>query len=103
MPRLRLTLEYDGGPFVGWQVQPNGRSLQAVVEGALGRLLAAPIRVSSAGRTDAGVHAAGQGVRFTTERSLPLKAYGQGLNSLLPSEVAVRHAADVPQAFAPRR
>lgn len=103
MPRLRLTLEYDGGPFVGWQVQPNGRSLQAVVEAALGRLLDASVRVSSAGRTDAGVHAEGQVVSFTTERSLPLKAYVQGLNSLLPPEVAVRHAAEVPDGFDPRR
>lgn len=103
MPRLRLTLEYDGGPFVGWQVQPNGRSVQEVVEHALGRLLDTPTRVSSAGRTDAGVHAEGQVVSFTTDRNLPLKAYVQGLNGLLPPEIAVRHAAEVPDAFDPRR
>ncbi|MBX5483253.1 MAG: tRNA pseudouridine(38-40) synthase TruA [Myxococcaceae bacterium] len=103
MPRLRLTLEYDGTDYVGWQIQPNGRSIQATVERALAELLKEPVSVMAAGRTDAGVHALGQVVSFSTTRSLPLKAYVQGLTSLLPDDIAVVDAAVVDDAFDPRR
>ncbi|WP_426745615.1 tRNA pseudouridine(38-40) synthase TruA [Myxococcus faecalis] len=103
MPRLKLTLEYEGTRYVGWQVQPNGRSLQAVLEESLGRLLGEPVSVRSAGRTDSGVHATGQVICFDTERALPLKAYVQGLNSLLPEDVAVVSAVEAPEGFDPRR
>lgn len=103
MPRLKLTLEYDGTDFVGWQVQPNGRSVQAVVERAVAELLGAPHPVSAAGRTDSGVHATGQVVSFHTARELPLKAYLKGLGSLLPEDVAVVSAEEVSEDFDPRR
>ncbi len=103
MPRIKLTLEYDGTEFVGWQVQPNGRSVQAVVEGALAELLGEPVRVAAAGRTDAGVHALGQVAAFTAPRALPLKAYVQGLNGHLPPDVAVVSAEEVADGFDPRR
>ncbi len=60
MPRYKLTLEYDGTPFVGWQMQVNGLSVQAVIEGAVATINGAPAVVQGAGRTDAGVHALGQ-------------------------------------------
>lgn len=103
MPRLKLTLEYDGTEYVGWQTQPNGRAIQEVVEAALGELLGAPTSVAAAGRTDAGVHALGQVVAFSTARSLPLKAYTAGLNGHLPPDIAVVAAEEVPEAFDPRR
>ncbi|MCP3099964.1 tRNA pseudouridine(38-40) synthase TruA [Myxococcus sp. K15C18031901] len=103
MPRLKLTLEYEGTGYVGWQVQPNGPSLQSVLESSLAKLLGAPVSVRSAGRTDAGVHATGQVVSFDTERTLPLKAYVMGLNSLLPEDVAVVDAVEAPEGFDPRR
>jgi len=103
MPRVKLVLEYDGTEFVGWQVQPNGRSVQAVVEGALAALLGAPVKVAAAGRTDSGVHALGQVAAFTAPRALPLKAYAQGLNGHLPPDVAVVAAEEVPDGFDPRR
>lgn len=103
MPRIKLILEYDGTDFVGWQVQPNGRSVQAVVEEALSRLLDAKVAVEVAGRTDAGVHALGQVAAFTTARALPLKAYARGLNGLLPPDVAVVRAEEVAADFDPRR
>ena len=60
MPRYKLTLEYDGAPFVGWQMQANGVSVQAVIEGAVATINGEPAIVQGAGRTDAGVHALGQ-------------------------------------------
>jgi tRNA pseudouridine38-40 synthase len=103
MPRVRLTLEYDGTDFVGWQRQLNGRSVQAVLEAALEELLGAPVVALAAGRTDAGVHALGQVVAFDAARVLPAKAYLRGLASLLPQDVAVVAAEEVPEGFDPRR
>lgn len=103
MARVRLVLEYDGTAYVGWQVQPNGVSVQAKLEEALGTLLGAPTSVLAAGRTDSGVHARGQVVVFDTARSLPMKAYWQGLNSLLPEDIAVVKADVVADDFDPRR
>ena len=103
MPRLKLTLEYDGTRYVGWQVQPNGRSIQAELRQALGKLLGGEVEVTAAGRTDSGVHAVGQVVSFDTERQLPLKAYWMGLNGLLPEDIAVVAAEEVSAEFDPRR
>jgi len=103
MPRVRLTLEYDGTDFVGWQRQLNGRSVQEVVERALAELLGGAVRVDAAGRTDAGVHALGQVVAFTAPRPLPAKAYVRGLSALLPADVAVVAAEEVAEDFDPRR
>jgi tRNA pseudouridine38-40 synthase len=103
MPRLKLILEYDGTRYVGWQVQRNGRSVQAELQEALGKLLGGPVEVTAAGRTDSGVHATGQVVCFDTERQLPLKAYWRGLNGLLPEDIAVVRAEEVPAEFDPRR
>lgn len=103
MPRVRLVLEYDGTAYVGWQVQPNGVSVQAKIEEALSVLLGAPTSVLAAGRTDSGVHARGQVIVFDTARQLPMKAYWQGLNSLLPDDIAVVRADVVVDAFDPRR
>jgi tRNA pseudouridine38-40 synthase len=99
MRTIKLTLEYDGTDFVGWQVQPNGRSVQAVVERALETLLEEKTPVVAAGRTDAGVHAAGQVCSLRTARRVPLRAFVQGLNSLLPPDVAVLAAEEMPPDF----
>lgn len=99
MRTVKLTLEYDGTDFVGWQVQPNGRSVQEVIEQALGTLLKERTQVTGAGRTDAGVHAAGQVCSLRTERTVPLKAFVLGLNSLLPPDVAVLAAEEMPADF----
>ena len=103
MPVVVLILEYDGTRYVGWQVQPNGPSVQAEVERALATLHHAPRRVTAAGRTDAGVHARGQVVSFAEPAPLPLRAYVQGMNALLPPDVAVRSARLEPDAFDARR
>jgi tRNA pseudouridine38-40 synthase len=103
MPRVMLTLEYDGTEYVGWQRQLNGVSVQAVLEQALARLLGEPVTTQAAGRTDAGVHALGQVVCFDAPRELPPSAYERGLSALLPQDVAVRSAREVAKAFDPRR
>jgi len=99
MSKIKLTVEYDGTDFVGWQVQPNGVSVQQVLEQALARLVKEEVRVHSSGRTDAGVHALGMVCHFTTEKDLPLSAWREGMNSLLPSAVAVRTAELVDEGF----
>jgi tRNA pseudouridine38-40 synthase len=103
VPVVKLTLAYDGNRYVGWQVQPNGPSVQAEVEKALATLHKEPRRVVAAGRTDAGVHARGQVASFREERPLPLSAYVKGMNALLPDDVAVRAASLEPDGFDARR
>ena len=103
MKRFKLTLEYDGTNYVGWQVQPNGPSIQGVLAGALETLLGERVALEVAGRTDSGVHALGQVACFSTGRELPLKAYWMGLNAHLPPDIAVVKAEEVPLAFDPRR
>lgn len=103
MRTILLTIEYDGTGYAGWQVQPNGISIQQVVEGALERLLKERVRLHSSGRTDAGVHAAAMPASFTTTKAIPLKAFTAGLNALLPPDIAVRSALEVPDGFHPRR
>jgi len=99
MRTILLILEYDGTDFAGWQLQPNGRSVQGEVEAALEKLLGEFVRVQSAGRTDAGVHARAMPVHFRTARDLPLSAFRDGLNCLLPDDVAVREAREMPTGF----
>ena len=103
MSKIKLTLEYDGTGYVGWQWQPNGPSLQAAVEGALEKLFKVPVRVSASGRTDAGVHALGQTASFVPPFALPQSAYVAGLTSLLPRDIAVLDACEVPDGFDARR
>ena len=103
MPVVKLTLAYDGTAYSGWQVQPNGPSIQAEVEKALSALHKAPRRVTAAGRTDAGVHARAQVCSFAEAAPLPLTAYVKGMNALLPPDVAVSAASLEPDGFDARR
>jgi tRNA pseudouridine38-40 synthase len=103
MRTIKLIIEYEGTQYVGWQVQPNGLSVQEILEEALTRLLKEKVRISSSGRTDAGVHARGMVAAFRTEKTIPVRAFSDGLNSLLPPDIAVREAEEVHSAFNPRR
>ncbi len=94
MPRYRLTLEYDGTPFAGWQRQANGPSVQAAVEEAIFKLAAERATVTGAGRTDAGVHAFGQAAHFDLEKEFAPEKLRDALNHhLRPAPIAVLEAA----------
>jgi tRNA pseudouridine38-40 synthase len=103
--QLKLTLEYDGGGFEGWQLQPSGhRTVQGEVERALGIVLRVPTRVRGAGRTDAGVHATGQ-VASCPVADVPsdLGRFRASMNGVLSRDVAVTRVEIVDDAFDPRR
>ncbi len=99
----RLTLEYDGSAYNGWQIQANAPSVQAALEQAASRLAGIPVRARGAGRTDAGVHARGQTAAVRLPAALPLEKIPEALNSRLPSDVAVTGAAEAAESFDPRR
>jgi tRNA pseudouridine38-40 synthase len=99
---IRLIVEYDGTSLAGWQRQDNGPTVQQHLEQALAKLLTHEVTVAGASRTDAGVHARGQVASFRTERAIPLHGIRRGLNSLLPSAIAVREATEVGDDFHPR-
>jgi tRNA pseudouridine38-40 synthase len=101
--RYRATVEYDGTDFAGFQVNPGKRTVQGVLEDALARLgNGVERRVDGAGRTDAGVHAAGQVIAFTYGGRLPAAELESALAAILPRDVAVRDLREVPEAFNPR-
>src|SRR6185312_6441854 len=93
--RVRLAIAYDGGGFSGWAAQPGRRTVQGVLEEALARLLRVPVALTVAGRTDAGVHAAGQ----VAHTDLPATADGPELARLLPPDVRVRSVQPAPAGF----
>lgn len=100
MTRYRITVEYDGTPFVGWQRQNNGLGVQHTLEDAIVGLAQEEARVFGAGRTDAGVHALGQVAHFDIEKDLPADKVRDALNHYLkPHPVAVVEAARVDDGF----
>src|SRR2546430_2571184 len=101
--QVRITIEYDGSGYSGWQVQSGQDSIQARIEDALKRIFSEPIRVHGAGRTDAGVHARGQVAAFRLPRLLALADLMRALNALLPVDIAVTTASCVEDSFDPRR
>jgi tRNA pseudouridine38-40 synthase len=101
--RWRLVMEYDGADFLGWQVQPGGRTVQGVLEEALEQLFLEPVRAYPSGRTDAGVHAIEQVVAFDARVERSPREVRDALNALLPDDVAVVRAERAEPDFDPRR
>lgn len=97
--KIKLVIAYDGTAYHGWQRQQNVLTLQQVFEERLEKMLGRPIRVFASGRTDAGVHALGQVVHFTTRSRLDPGVVQKGLNSLLPDDIFVREAGYVGEDF----
>ncbi|MEO5331215.1 MAG: tRNA pseudouridine(38-40) synthase TruA [Magnetococcus sp. YQC-5] len=102
--RYRMTLEYDGGSFVGWQRQAPGLlTVQGVMETALAQLCGHPVLLVGAGRTDSGVHALGQVAHFDTSRPRSPEVFLRALNVMTPPEVSVLHVEAVSDGFNARR
>jgi len=100
MPRYRLVIEYDGTTLVGWQVQPEGTSVQGALEAAILRLTGEKVSVRGAGRTDAGVHARGQVAHFDLEREWPADKIRDGVNFYLkPLPIVVIESTIAPSDF----
>ncbi|MCF3936505.1 tRNA pseudouridine(38-40) synthase TruA [Acuticoccus sp. M5D2P5] len=100
MQRYKLVIEYDGRPFVGWQRQTNGRSVQEALEDAAERLCGAPTRVYGAGRTDTGVHASGQVAHLDFERDWKADTVRDAMNAhMRPEPVAILSASPVGPEF----
>lgn len=99
LSRIALGVEYAGEAFEGWQTQPHGRTVQDVLEAALGVIAQTRIPVVCAGRTDTGVHATTQIVHFDTPATRPLEAWVRGVNSHLPRGVSVLWSQVVDPAF----
>ncbi|MDP3282505.1 MAG: tRNA pseudouridine synthase A, partial [Nitrosomonas sp.] len=97
--RIVLILEYDGSRYCGWQSQPAGCSIQDALETALSQIAKEAIRVITAGRTDAGVHALYQVVHFDTLAQRPISAWIRGVNALLPGDIAILWATEVSDEF----
>jgi tRNA pseudouridine38-40 synthase len=98
----RLVVEYDGTDFCGFQYQPIDRTVAGVLEEALSRLFDEPVKLTCAGRTDAGVHATGQVVSFTSHDRFPLERLPIALNTSLPPDLTARDAARVANGFSAR-
>jgi len=96
---VKLTIEYDGTDFVGWQIQENGRSVQAEIERALDQILRERHSVVGSGRTDAGVHARGQVAHCRVSAAVDLRELNHSLNSVLPDDIAITSIDEVPETF----
>ena len=97
--RVKLTIEYDGTNYAGWQRQENALAVQQVVEEALFRLTGKPHAITGASRTDAGVHAFGQVAHFDAQSRIPAEKYAYALNTVLPADVRIRDSRAVAEDF----
>jgi tRNA pseudouridine38-40 synthase len=96
-------IEYDGADFAGWAAQPGVRTVEGVLSEALSTVLRQPVKMSVAGRTDAGVHASGQVVSFEAQTDLRPALISYKATAVLPRDVALRRCVEVPDAFDARR
>jgi tRNA pseudouridine38-40 synthase len=99
MPTFKITLEYDGTNYYGWQIQPNLPTIQGTIEAAIRRVAQHDVDVIGAGRTDTGVHALGQVAHFASPSRLTAEEWHRALNGLLPPDIAVLAVEQVPETF----
>ncbi len=100
MPRIRFTVAYDGRPYAGWQIQPNGPTVQAALQHALAITLGHPVAVHGSGRTDSGVHAWGQVFHIeVSHASIPESRWPAALNARLPRTIRITEAQYVGDDF----
>ena len=103
MKRIKLTVAYDGTAYRGWQVQPNGITIEEVLNKALSDLLKEPVSIIGASRTDSGVHGLGNVAIFDTENRMPGDKICFAVNQRLPEDVRVVHSEEVPLDWHPRK
>jgi len=96
---IKLTIEYDGTHYHGWQIQPHGPSIQSVLEQAISTFVGAPTRITGSGRTDAGVHALGQVANCFIEKEYDRHKILRGLNALTPPDITIKDVEFVPDSF----
>ena len=89
MFNYKITIQYDGTQYAGWQIQENATTVQEVISESIENILQEKINLIGAGRTDAGVHALGQVANFTTGRELDLYKFKYSVNSVLPSDISI--------------
>lgn len=100
MPRYKCIISYDGSGFSGYQVQPNKRTVQSVVEAVLTKMhKGTMVKVSGSGRTDAGVHAKGQVIHFDSPLLIPADKWEKAMNSMLPEDISVLSIVSVADSF----
>lgn len=99
MRNIKLTIEYDGTNFSGWQVQKDKRTIEQEIEIALAKILKEEVKIIGSGRTDAGVHAMGQVANFITDKSIKPEELLYALNTLLPFDIVVINVEDVEEEF----
>ncbi|MBI4850683.1 MAG: tRNA pseudouridine(38-40) synthase TruA [Acidobacteria bacterium] len=99
MRNIKLSLEYDGTNYCGWQIQPNGITIQGVVTEFLNRLEGEPVTLYGAGRTDAGVHALNQVASFFTKKTIPCDKIKRAINGSIPLDIRVREVQEMPLDF----
>lgn len=102
MKRVKLTVAYDGTNYHGWQVQPNGNTIEAELNRHLSELLGEEIRVTGASRTDAGVHALGNVAVFDTSARMPAEKISYAMNTRLPEDIRIQESCEVAPDFHPR-
>jgi tRNA pseudouridine38-40 synthase len=103
MRNLKLTLAYDGTDFRGWQVQPEAPTIQGTLASAIERVTGERLLPQGSGRTDAGVHALAQVASFQTRSPIPAKNLAVALNDILPAQIRVLEAVEVPPEFHARK
>ena len=102
MKRVKLTVAYDGTNYCGWQVQPNGITIESELNKHLSELLKEEIHVIGASRTDAGVHAKGNVAVFDTSARMPAEKISYALNTRLPEDIRIQESCEVAADFHPR-
>jgi len=99
MINVKLTIQYDGTDYCGWQKQKNGRSIQEEIEKAIYRVTGERVDLIGSSRTDGGVHALGQVANFKTESTIPPDRFKYALNSFLPQDISIISSELVPDSF----
>ena len=99
MRNIKLTIEYDGKDFNGWQKQPNKLNIQGTIENAIKQITGEEVELNASGRTDAGVHAFAQVANFKTNSNLPIEKFPLAINSKLKKSIIIKNAEEVDERF----